>query len=146
MSNSPNFQSILDEAPTEVTSPPPLPVGTYLTTVINGEYIESSKKGTPGIEFTHRLIAAEADVDEDDLEASGGLEGRTIRNTYWLTPDAAFMLDQFHENCGLDLSEGESRRNRNDAVINAQVKVFIKHRPSNDGRVFLEVARTLPAD
>jgi hypothetical protein len=145
---TPNFQSILDESPTEVNVPPPLPVGTYSAIVIGTpEYGESAQKQTPFVEFTYKLTSAGPDVDEDELDTCGGLDGRTLKNKYWLTPDAAFMLDQFHEHCGLDLGDAESRRNRNDLVINSEVKVHVKHRTSPDGsRIYLEIDRTLPAD
>lgn len=144
---NPNFSSILDEAPTEVKAPPPMPAGTY-TFIVQGQprYDKSSKKGTDFVEFTLKPIAAESDVDEDELEELGGLEGKTIRATYYLTEDAAFLLDQFHEHCGVDLSEPASRKARNDEVVNAEVRGYIKHESSQDGsRTFARLARTLPA-
>jgi len=148
MSKAPNFASILDESPEEVRAPSPLPAGTYLTVVIGTPvYDKSTQKKTDYVEFTFRPIAAEVDVDEDELSESGGLEGKTLKNKYWLTEDAVFMLDQFHEHCGIDLTDGESRRHRNDAVINSEVRVVITHTTSQDGqRIFANISRTLPAD
>lgn len=145
----PNFASLLDAAPTEINRPKPLPIGTYLC-VVSGqpEYGTSSKKGTPFVQFTLRPIAAEADVDEEDLAALGGIEGKTLRNTFYITEDAVYRLDEFHEHCGLDLDDETSRRNRNDEVVNAQVRAVVKHRDANDGsgNVYTEIARTLKAD
>ena len=69
MNDAPNFASILDEAPTEISRPKPLPVGTYLC-VVQGQpvYDKSNKKGTPFVEFLLRVIAAMDDVDPDDLQ------------------------------------------------------------------------------
>ena len=146
--STPNFASILDEAPTEVNAPAPLPQGTYLT-VVRGQprYDKSAKKGTPYVEFLLHPISAEPDVDEDELADAGGLDGKIIRATFWLTDEAVFMLDQFHEHCGLDLSDAASRRQRNDEVVNAQVRAFVKHETSQDGtRIFARYNRSLPAE
>jgi len=146
--NSPNFASILDEAPTEIERPKPLPVGTYLC-VIQGQptYDKSSKKGTPFVQFTLRPIGAEGDVDEQELEELGGFENKTLRATYYLTEDAAYRLDEFHEHCGVDITSPASRRQRNDDIVNAEVRVLVGHRMSEDGSaVYAEIKRTLKAD
>jgi len=146
--NAPNFASILDEAPSEVERPKPLPAGTY-TCIVSGApiYDKSSKKQTPYVQFTLRPISAEADVDEEELAEMGGFENKTIRATYYLTDDAVFRLDEFHEHCGLDLGDSASRRARNDAVMNSQVRAVVKHRTSDDGtQIFAELSRTLSAD
>lgn len=143
MSN-PNFSSILDEAPTEVKVPPPMPAGTY-TFVVQGQprYDKSSKKGTEFVEFTLKPVAVGEDVDEDELNSIGGIDGKTVRATFYLTEDAVFMLDQFHAACGIDLSKPASRKARNDEVVNAEVGGYIKHEASNDGsRVFARLGKT----
>ena len=144
----PNYASILDESPTEIERPKPLPVGTYLC-VVQGQprYDKSSKKQTDFVEFTLRPIAAEEDVDEEALAEMGGFDNKTIRATYYLTEDAVYRLDEFHQHCGIDPEDGESRRNRNEAIVNAQVRAVVKHRNSQDGStVFAELARTATAD
>lgn len=145
---TPNFSSILDEAPTEVNAPQPVPQGVYLCTIVGSpRYDKSTKKGTEYVEFTLRPISAEEDVDADALEAAGGLEGRTFRATFYLTEEAIYRLDEFHEHCGLDLSEPMSRRARNDEIVNGQVRAFIKHSTSSDGtRMYAQFNRSLPAD
>lgn len=146
MSN-PNFAALLDEAPTEINRPKPLPQGTYLCTVTGWETGESSKKKTPFVRFSLLVIAADDDVDAEELEASGGFEGKTLRTDYYITADAVYRLDEFHEHCGLDITDEVSRKMRNDEVVNTQVKVYVKHRASADGEsVYAEVGRTLSAD
>lgn len=143
-----NFASILDESPSEVKVPPPLSAGSYIC-IVQGqpEYGKAENTGTEFVQFTYRPISALDDVDQDELAEIGGIEGKTIKNKYWLTPDAVFMLDQFHEHCGLDLSDGLSRRQRNEEVINAQILVVVKHATSKDGqRMFANIARTAPAE
>ena len=146
MNDNTNFSSILDEAPTEVIRPQPLPVGTYLCRVTGQpRYDKSKEKGTQYVEFTLVPIDIGADVAEDDVADAGGLDGKTFRHTLWLTPDAIFMLDQFHVDCGLELDEGISRRIRNDECINQEVLAVIKHTASPDGtRTYTNVTRTAP--
>ena len=97
--------------------------------------------------FTLKPLQAEDDVDEAELEEAGGLEGRSLRATFYETPDAIYRLDEFHEHCGLDISKPMSRRMRNDEVVNAHVRAVVKHRTSEDGsRIYAEISRTLAAD
>lgn len=149
--SAPNFASILDDSPTEVSRPKPLPAGTYLCRVIGTpRYDKSSKKQTPFVEFTLKLMAAEEDVDEDELAevlGDSALGDRVMTNTYYLTEDAVYRLDEFHQHCGLDLENEESRRQRNEEVINAEVRVVVAHEASQDGQqVFARIRRTLPTE
>ena len=145
---APNFGSILDRAPSEIEKPKPLPQGSYITVLVGQpRFDKSAKKQTEFVEFTLKTLAAGEDVDEDALKEMGGLGDKTIRATYYLTEDAVFRLDEFHEHCGLDITEKASRRARNEEVVNAQVKAVVKHRSSQDGsQVFAELARTALAD
>jgi hypothetical protein len=148
MNDAPNFASILDEAPTEINRPKPLPVGTYLC-VVQGQpvYDKSNKKGTPFVEFTLRPVSAEEDVDADDLAEMGGIGDKTIKATFYLTDDAVFRLDEFHQHCGIDINEPASRRSRNEAIVNAQVRAVIKHEMSQDAtQAFARLSRTAVAD
>lgn len=148
MNDKPNFASIMDEAPTEIDRPKPLPAGTY-TCVVAGapERGKSSRKGTDFTMFVLKPISAEDDVDEDELSEAGGLDNKTLRATFYETPDAIYRLDEFHEHCGLDISKPMSRRMRNDEVVNAHVRAVVKHRASEDGsRIYAEISRTLAAD
>lgn len=146
--STPNFASILSEAPTEINRPKPLPVGTYLCIVGTPEPGQSSKKKTDFLKFPLRPVAAMDDVDSDALEEVGGLDGKSLSVTFYITPDAIFMLDQFHSDCGIDLTEPASRADRNEAVINSQVLAVVSHRiDDNDpSRVYVEVRRTAKAD
>src|SRR5882724_588340 len=88
------FSDILDRAADDIKPPPTLPQGPYLT-ILQGlpEQIESSKKKTPGLRFTHKIVAPLDGVDEDALALiEGGVVGKTVRNDLWTTPDSLFML------------------------------------------------------
>lgn len=146
--NAPNFASILDESPTEISRPKPLPVGTYLCVVQPSEEGKSQRQGTPYVRFPLRPVAALDDVSEEDLELAGGLEGKLLRIDYWLTPDAIYRLDEFHEHCGIDISTPVSRRVRNSEAVNSQVLAVVRHRADNndDTKIYTDVARTAAAD
>jgi hypothetical protein len=147
MSNAPNFTSILDEQPTEVNRPKPLPEGTYVCIVGQPEEGQSSQKKTPFVKFPLRPISVLEDVDPAALEEVGGLDSKNLSTTYYLTPDSIFRLDEFHEHCGLDLTDAASRRARNAEVVNSQVLAVVKHRMSQDNtQSFAEVNRTAPAE
>lgn len=140
----PTFESILDTPATEVERPKPLPAGTY-STIIKGlpEHGESSQKKTPFVRFIHTIVAAGEDVDTDELADIGGIADKSIRNTFYTTPDALFRLTDFLDHCGID-AEGKTIRQMIDETPNAAVDILIGHRASEDGQqIFAEVKRTM---
>ena len=142
-----SFESILDTPATEVERPKPLPAGTY-DAIVKGlpEFGESSQKKTPFCRFTYVIQSAGEDVDEDELTAIGGLEGKTIRDTYYTTPDAIFRLTETMERMGVDPTD-KTVRQMIDETPNASIRVVIGHRASEDGQqIFAEVKRTMKAD
>lgn len=146
--DKPNFGSLLDETPTEVDRPQPLPEGSYLW-VVQGmpRYDKSSKKGTEFTEFTVKALRAGSDVDPEQLAEMGGIEDKTQKLAFYHTEGSIYRLDEFHEHCGIDLSEAKSRRQRNEDCVNAQFVGFIRHEASQDGQTtFGRIGRTAPAD
>lgn len=155
---APNFSTLLDDTVDHVERPKPIPVGTYTFVVGPWSTGKSSKKGTPFVEFSMRPIAAGEDVDEEALaealtNAEGersDLGGKTMKITFYITGDAVYRLDEFHEHCGEDLTTSLSRRQHNDNCINAQVNGYVSHRQADpndpDSAIFTEIKRTLPAD
>lgn len=147
-STAPNFQSILEESPTEVIRPPMMPVGTYLCVVGDWESGESSLQKTPFVKFNLRPISALDDVDTDTLKEIGGLEGKKLSITFYLTDNSKFMLDEFHENCGVDMDDGTSRAARNDDIKNAPVLATVEHEidAKRPDRTYVRVRRTARAN
>jgi hypothetical protein len=147
-STPPDYLFLLDEAPTEVLRPKPLPVGTYTCIVGPPRYDRSSRKGTELVEFILIPVEPGEDVDADSLEEIGGLDGKTIRATFYIVSAAIYRLDEFHQNCGLDLAKPPisemSRRQRNDECVNAGVIALVKHESADDGSRYSKLARTLP--
>lgn len=138
---APSFGSILERAPTEVERPKPLPQGSYITTIVGQpRYDKSSKKQTEFVEFTHKFVSADDDVDADELKVYLGddkkLSDVTLKNTYYLTEGSVYRLDEFHEHCGIELDPKVSRRERNEQTPGAQIGVYIAHEPSQDGSTF----------
>jgi len=142
-----NFQDILNRPSEEIKPMPTLPMGSYHTIVVGlPEQGESSKKKTPFLKFTHKIIAALDDVDPDainEFQADGEtISGQEVDNTFYITDKSANMLKEFLINCGVDLA-GKSLAEGLDDVPNSEVIINIKHEASDDGkRVFSKVGST----
>jgi hypothetical protein len=145
---APHFASIMDEAPTEVNRPKPMPPGSYVCVVKDYERDKSKRNQTPFTRFQLTPIAALDDVDPQSLQEAGGLDGKALRIDFWETPDAIFRLDEFHAHCGLDLSEPLARKFRNDEIKNAQVIAYVEHRidPNDSTRIYTDVKSTAPVE
>ena len=144
-----NFGAILDKAPADIKAPEALPVGSYLC-VVQGlpRYDKSTKKLTEFAEYTLIIQQAMDDVDPADLKAvEGGVKGKTIKATYYLTDTAAYRLKEFFEHCGLDVENAESLRQLMDEPNGCQVIAYMKHEASDDGkRTFARLAGTAPVE
>lgn len=148
------FESILDTPADSVERPKPLPVGTY-NAIIRGQYEEdvSAIKKTPFVRFTYAFQSAEPDVNEDDLEEAltskdgtvTKLTEKTIKDTYYTSAAALFMLTEMLERIGIEL-ENKSIRVALSETPNMAVKVQIEHGISNDGHPFAQVKRVMAAD
>jgi hypothetical protein len=142
-----NFTDILNRPADEIKPPPTLPMGSYHTIVIGlPEQGKSSLKKTDFLKFIHRVITPLEDVDPDaitEFEAGGEkLTGQEIENTIYVTDKSAFMLKEFIQNCGVDLT-GKSMSEGLDEVPNCEVIVFMKHEASADGlRVYSKIGST----
>jgi hypothetical protein len=143
----PDFEAILAKVTVgEEEQPKPPPQGTYRCRIDKYETGRSDKKQTPYIRFMLMPLEADIDVDEKELEEAGGLDGhKTIRATYWLTPDAIWRLSNFLTHCGCKV--GVPALEVLDDVINREVMAKIRHVPSpTDGRLWPEVVETWSTD
>ena len=134
----PNFSDFLDRRADEVERPKPLPVGTYRT-VIKGQprFDKSTKKGTEFVEFTHTIVEAADDVDEDALKEYLGddkLRGKEIKNVYYLTENSLWRVKEFLEHCGLDVEGKHTLGQLIEGTPNCEVYLTIRHEPSQDGQ------------
>lgn len=145
--DTPNFGALLDKPSADVERPKPLPQGSY-TCVVKGlpRYDKSSKKLTEFVEFTLQPLAAGEDVDQDDLQAMGGYQNKTIRATYYITEDALWRLKDFLGHLGIEEDE-KSLRQMIDETPGKQVTAFVKHQASEDGTaVFAQLGKTAPVE
>lgn len=142
------FEDILNRPADDIKPPPVLPVGTYHTVVIGlPEKGKSSKKQTDYFKFVHKIVAPLEDVDTEALaEVEGGVSGKEVDNTFYITEKSAFMLVQFLQNLGVE-TEGKSLAACIDESPNREVLIHIKHEASEDGqRVFARVGSTAPVE
>lgn len=144
-----SFSSILDSQVTDTEIPKALPTGSY-TCQVKGlpRFDKSSKKQTEFVEFNLYPFSAGEDVDPEALEEALGdksLTDKSLRATYYLTPDSLYRLKQFLEHCGIEI-EGKSYTEAINEVPGSTVVAHIKHRFSDDGeRVFAEIKATSKA-
>jgi hypothetical protein len=119
------------------------------------EHGVSSQKKTPFVRFTYALTAAGDDVDPDELKElltdkngeTAPIGSKTIKDTYYTTPDSLFRLTDALENMGLDADSGKTIRQLLDETPNADLNILVGHRASEDGtQVFAEVKRTMKAE
>lgn len=146
MAQTANFGAILDKQPSDIKPPEAYPVGEYLCTVKGMPRYDKSKKGTEFAEYTLIINQAMDSVDADELKAiEGGVVGKTIKATYYLTDSALWRLKEFFEHCGLDVENAESLRELMDQPNGSQVIASVKHEASEDGkRTFARLASTAP--
>ncbi len=141
------FGSILDKPSKSIDKPKPLPTGSYVC-IIKGlpRQDVSSKKKTEFVEFNLEIVQPLQDVSEESIEAiPGGVVGKSIRATFYLTEDALWRLKKFLSE-DLEIEEGDrSLRAMLSETMGKQVVASVRHRPSDDGRdVFAELAGTAP--
>jgi hypothetical protein len=146
MTEAVDFNSILDTPADEIKAKPPLPVGSYLWRISKMDSVKSAKKGTDGIEFTLACLEAKDDVDQEMLEAAGGIVNRTTRTTFYVTADSANMLKEFLVNkVGLEGS-GRTLRQLLAEALNQVVGGIVEHGVTKDGRAFAQVNQFFKAE
>ena len=146
-----NLSDILNRPATDFNFPPPLPVGGYHCVVAGlPEEVESSEKKTPGYQFTLNITGADEDVDAEELDKLGGLDGKSLKHTFWISQDpnkvetTVAMLRDFLEKCGIS-PEGKSIMAMIDEVPNSEVIAYVKHTPLQGRDGFrAEIAKFAP--
>lgn len=145
MNASPNFSSVLDQPTEAIEKPKPLPAGSYIT-AIQGmpRQDKSTKKGTDYVEFTHKILQALDDVDQEDLATVGGITDKVITNTFYLTEKSAYRLKEFLID-SLLIEDAGSMRPMLEEAVGKQCVVKIKHVASNDGKsTYANIDSTAP--
>jgi hypothetical protein len=144
------FSSILDRPSGEIKRPPPMPTGTYVWVTKGLPRLDkSSQKQTDFAEFTVAAVASLDDVDQEALQAIGGLAGKETTITFYLTEKSAYRLTEFMvDDLGIDNEGGtKSSRAMLDESPNHQFLGHVKHVPSKDGKgVYWEIDVTAPLE
>jgi len=150
----PNFSSILDRKSSEVEEPKALPVGTYLV-ILQGQYQmgQSSVKKTDFIFFPSKILAAQEDVSQSEIEAFGGVQGKELKGRqglqFYLTEESAYRLKEFLvDHLGIAPTNPDgSEKSMKEMCMEApgkQVLAVVSHQPSDDGkRIFGNLAKTM---
>jgi hypothetical protein len=157
---TPSFESILDTPTNLVERPRPMPIGTY-NCIVKGMYEEgvSSEKKTPFVRFTYAFQSAGDDVNEDELQAvltdKDGvvhpLGEKTIKDTYYTTPDALYRITDVLVKMGVidpDNDDGKTIRQALSETPNASIRIYVSHRTSTSDsqQIFADVKRTMRAE
>lgn len=150
-----SFESILDTPADDVKRPVPLPAGTY-SAIVKGlpEHGVSAQKKTPFVRFTYAITSAFDDVDEDELTAIltdkdgnvGAITEKSIKDTYYTTPDSLYRLTDALEAMGIDLND-KTVRAALDETPNCEINIVVSHRtPEGSDQIFAEVKRIMKAE
>ncbi|MBM61942.1 MAG: hypothetical protein CL484_03200 [Acidobacteria bacterium] len=155
-----DFASALDTKANDVEKPPVQPQGTYIWTVTKVPSISTSKSGEWSIvEFPIKAVSAEDDVDPEELEEFGSLNGAMNRISFMAptadTPEAEadrtkalYRIKKFCQNTlRVDAEEDASIRELLDAAVNCQFMAQATWRPSDDGEeTYIDVKGYAPVD
>lgn len=83
-----NFADVLDTRVGDIPEPKNLPQGTYIWNVYKAPRISQAKSGDWDIvEFPLKVVAAEGDVDPDELEEFGDVAGTMNRISFMFPTD-----------------------------------------------------------
>ena len=137
-----DFSGILKKPLTDIKPPVMLPIGTYAAMILGFTFGESKEKKTPFAEFNLAITAAFQDVDADQLEKAGGVEGKKVKLKAYLTEDSAFRLKEMLEDHAA--VSGSTLEELLQNCPNSQIGLIIKHRADDKDadKVYLDVAKT----
>ena len=127
-----DLSNLLGKRASEVEKPKPLPIGNYTFVIKGHEVVESSKKGTPGIQFSIQPVEAQDDVDEDLLAEVKEPFKKTMRMTNWITEDSLWRLKQFLQVLGLD-DEDKTLEELIPETTGMQFIAKVEHEQTQDG-------------
>lgn len=101
-----NFADILAKPAGHSKEPVPLPTGHYTFMIKSFDFGTSRLKQTPFVEFLCSPTAPGDDVDAELLEACENWNEKEMKYTFYFTPAATFMIDQFlHDTLGITIED-----------------------------------------
>lgn len=145
-----DFLSALDTKAEEIEKPANLPQGTYTWMVSKVPSTSVSGNGEWNIvEFPIRVVAADTDVDEDELEVFGPVDGVMNRISFMAPTDpdkkneverALWNIRQFLERTlKVDAEDGATLKEMMDAALNCQFLGQAVHEPRKNDPETIDV-------
>lgn len=142
-----DFTALLDTNCDEVHEPLPTPKGFYTLTVgSNKKFGKSSVQETPFVELEFVDPIPGDDVDEDLFEqyVASRPKGLIIKNKFYLSDGAKFMLKNFFKAVGINTT-GRSLGDCLEDVPGEDVGAFIEVKAGQNGRHYSEIKEFRPA-
>ncbi|WP_417436446.1 hypothetical protein [Idiomarina abyssalis] len=121
-----DLSHLLGKKSTEVEKPKPFPVGHYVWLISEFAIVESSKKKTPGLELTARMVEPLDDVDQEELATVKEPTKRNKKLTIWITEDSLWRLTEFLETLGVQ-DEDRTLEELIPEVVGQQFIAAIQH-------------------
>jgi hypothetical protein len=123
-----DFKSLLSKKVDDAERPKILPAGTWEGFVKAFEYSESQEKKTPMLNLQLGISSPGEDITSEELEGIDYAK-RTLRFTFYLTPDADWRLKDFLKSCGIETT-GKSFGETVPDAVNAPVLMSVVQTPS----------------
>ena len=144
MAETSSFDDLLVAPVTKFERPPVVPSGTWKLIVEGFEQTESSVKKTPGVQFTFGLVEPGGDVDPAKLDVfrkKVDLGKRKLKDSFWFTDNAMFMLREFFEKAGVAVTNKNFKQCLQDSKGKV-IKAYVSETPSKkkgDKSVFNQI-------
>lgn len=84
----------------DVEAPKPLPTGTYQAMFTGPMKEHKARSGNLAMRFPIKLIAATEDVDQEALQAAGGLPEKEYTIDFWMSENSRFRFTEFGKGQG----------------------------------------------
>ena len=141
-----DFTTLLNKSIDDVEAPALLPQGSYMMTITGYSTGESQQKKTPYVEFNLKILAANEDVDQEELAKVNNLQDKTLKTQFYLSEDSLYRLKDFLSKAGLEIA-GKSFSEVLSEIAGAQIIGIVSHRvnPNNAEQVFAECRKFLSA-
>lgn len=133
------FTSVLDKPAEDVKPPAQVPFGTFLVLLQGMPVFGKARTGTEQVDFHGKFLQAKEDVNQEQLAAWGGLEGKETKGgmgglRFYTSEEAGWRLVEFlRDHLGIDPA-GKTTRQMIAEAPGKQVYVTWGPEPSQDGK------------